>query len=80
MTTIENYLDKKFADTKKSGTIISESDNGKSLVQSEVKLYDFDAITKKLFDPKLPSSVDGLNGCGKKLLLVEFKSGFRDEI
>lgn len=62
-------------------TELSKSGEGVSLVQSSVKLYNFDDICKSIFKrEEMPTSADGLNFNGKAMELVEYKSGFKQRI
>lgn len=62
-------------------TELSKRDNGISLVQSSVQLYNFDDICKSLFaEGKVPTSADGLNFNNLTVELVEYKSGFKQRI
>ena len=62
-------------------TELSKNNNGVSLVQSPVELYNFDDISKSLFaQGKVPTSADGLDINGRTVELVEYKSGFKQRI
>lgn len=62
-------------------TELSKSNEGISLVQSPVQLYNFDDICKSLFaQGKVPTSADGLEFSSRTVELVEFKSGFKQRI
>lgn len=54
---------------------------GRSLVESEKLLYDFDEICGLLFpEDKKPASADGLEITPREVRLIEFKSGFHKKI
>lgn len=60
---------------------LSKSSAGKSLVNNEKKLYDYDSITKKVYhEIKVPSSADALLVTDRQILLTEYKSGFKRHI
>lgn len=60
---------------------LSKNNDGVSLVQSSVKLYNFDDISKSLFARgKVPTSTDGLDFTNRTVELVEYKSGFKQRI
>lgn len=62
---------------------LSKSYNGISLVESSIKLYNFDSVCKSLFvtnEDKEPTSADGLNFFGGTVELIEFKSGFKQRV
>lgn len=62
-------------------TELSKNDKGDSLVDSLVQMYNFDNISKSLYNSdRIPTSADGLNVSGKAVELVEFKSGFKQRI
>lgn len=62
-------------------TELSKSNNGVSLVQSSVELYNFDDICKSLSaSGKVPTSADGLDFTDRSVELVEYKSGFKQRI
>lgn len=83
----ENYLapisvisspDRDSTENEESTKTVSSS----PLVDSEIKILDFDKITRTLYPKNYPTSADGIfltrNSKGKinKLYLVEFKGGF----
>ena len=62
-------------------SVLSKSDKGISLVQSQAQLYNFDDVSKSLFAAdKAPTSVDGLDLSSSAVELIEFKSGFKQRI
>lgn len=62
-------------------TELSKSGIGVPLVQSSVKIYNFDDICKSLFaQDNVPTSADGLDFNGKAMELIEYKSGFKQRI
>lgn len=62
-------------------TELSKSNNGISLVQSPIQLYNFDDICKSIFaQGKAPTSADGLKFSVRSVEVVEFKSGFKQRI
>lgn len=80
---VQAYAISNWGDYLSSVTELSKSGNGVSLVQSSVKLYNFDDICKSLFaSSKVPTSADGLdfNGRTRTMELVEYKSGFKQRI
>lgn len=75
------YAISKWSQFQSPITELSKNSEGNPLVQSPVKLLNFDEICKTLFDPgKVPTSADGLDVSGKVVELVEFKSGFKQRI
>ena len=78
---VQAYAVSNWGDYLSPVTELSKSDNGVSLVQSSVKLYNFDGICKSLFARgKVPTSADGLDFNGRTMELVEYKSGFKQRI
>lgn len=78
---VQAYAISNWGDYLRPITELSKSDNGVSLVQSSVELYNFDDICKSLFPPgKVPTSADGLDFNGRTMELVEYKSGFKQHI
>lgn len=64
-----------------SFTNISKNDKGKSLVESDNLIYNFDKITESLFDNDAkPTSADALLCLKNEMVLIEFKSGFHQII
>lgn len=52
-----------------------------SLISSEIVIYDFDKICKSLFRQEMcPTSADGLTITQNSVVLIEFKSGFKQKI
>lgn len=78
---LQAYAISSWGDFLRSITELSKSDEGVSLIESPVQLYNFDDLCKSLFAPgKAPTSADGLDCSGKTVELIEFKSGFRQRI
>ncbi len=78
---LSDYLESKYSDTQKTITEISKPDNGKvSLVNCNKKMYCFDDISGSIYSNGKPTSIDGVKVIGKDIFLVEFKSGFRQNI
>ena len=62
-------------------TELSKNNDGVSLVDSSVELYNFDDISQSLFARgKKPTSADGLGFNDLTMELVEYKSGFKQRI
>lgn len=59
---------------------LSKSDSGKILVNDERKLYNFDKITEKFYPYNKPESADAIYATDKRIILVEYKSGFKKKI
>lgn len=60
---------------------LSKNNQGISLVESSIKLYNFDSVCKSLFEPDtMPTSTDGLSFSSGTIELIEFKSGFKQRI
>lgn len=55
---IKSHLFNKYADHLDTISNMSKSDNGKTLVKDERKLYNFDKITEDLYGNPHPESVD----------------------
>lgn len=77
---IKSYLANNYTDYLETITEMSKSDNGKVLVNDERKLYNFDKITKVLYETKTPESADSIYASNKKIFFVEYKSGFKKRI
>lgn len=79
---LETYFNQNWNKKDFRGTVtkLSKSDNGKSLVKSELEMFNFDAIMRFVSDPEQPSSVDGIYFSNGNLHLVEFKTGFYQKI
>lgn len=79
---VKIFADNRWQEYKASITDISKSGNcNGSLVQSTEVIYSFDQICQFLFsNDRCPSSADGLAFTKKALLLIEFKSGFKQNI
>lgn len=78
---LEAYILSIWGAPQKTVSEISASNNAKSLVASEQKMYCFDDICKDIFGAQsLPASADGLVFRPKYIELVEFKSGFKEKI
>ena len=68
---------------KNSITNISKDSHGKPLVTSKIQIYHFDEkIIPTIFDSKkiIPCSADGIVPMAKKIIVIEFKQGFKDKI
>lgn len=78
---VQAYATSNWGSYLSSITELSKSDEGISLVQSPIQLYNFDEICKSLFaHGKVPTSADGLEFFKKSVEFVEFKSGFKQRI
>lgn len=79
---LKAYIESHYSDTLKTVSEISKPDNGDvPLVDSEVQIYCFDDICKKLHRlDRMPTSADGLRFNRRTIELIEFKSGFNDKI
>mgnify|MGYP004527533947 FL=1 len=78
---IQSYARSKWDEFLCPITELSRSDKGGPLVESQVKLYNFDAICKGMFPrDKTPASADALSCSNEGIELVEFKSGFKQRI
>lgn len=77
---IKSYLFNNYSNYLESISDMSKSDNDKCLVNDERKLYNFDKITKEIYDKKTPESADSLYASDKKIYFVEYKSGFKKRI
>lgn len=67
-------------DFRGTATQLSKSGKGKSLVKSEFEMFNSDAIISSVCKPEQPSFVDGVYFSNGNLHLVEFKTGFHQEI
>ena len=65
---------------KVSITESSKSDQGVSLVESGLEIYNFDEICKQVFPKNTPTSADGIHLNDDYIQLIEFKSGFKQKI
>lgn len=77
---IKSYLFQNYADYYEAISELSQSDNGKVLVEDERMLFNFDKITKELYPQNKPESADAIYASDKKILLVEYKSGFKKKV
>lgn len=77
---IKLYLSNNYSNYLETITEMSKSNSGKSLVNDERKLYNFDKITKELYKEKTPESADSIYASGRKIFLVEYKSGFKKRV
>ena len=80
---INAFAKENWSGYKKSVTYISKSNQskGRSLVENDMELYCFDDICAKLYDQdKKPTSADAFIINGKRMELVEFKSGFKNKV
>lgn len=76
------YLEEKYENYKQPITNISMCLNTQNpMVVDERQVYNFDIITRELFDSKhLPTSVDGIDIRDGIVELIEFKTGFKQRI
>lgn len=77
---IKSYLINNYPNYLEAITDMSKSDNDKVLVNDERKLYNFDKITKELYEAKTPESADSIYASDKNVFFVEYKSGFKKKI
>lgn len=76
-----SYITATFPDDLEPVSALSKSTKGNVLVKDERSLYNFDVITKKVYNNlKTPSSADALLVTSGIILLTEFKSGFKRKI
>ena len=62
-------------------SIASKNDKGQALVENESLIYNFDDISKSIFNSNnAPTSADGIQFKGMTIELIEFKSGFKQKI
>lgn len=74
---IKKYLTSAYINECQDVKDISKSDDGTFFVDSDIKGWNFDLITKKLFPKRTPASVDGIFIKDRKIFFVEFKSGLK---
>lgn len=76
------YLEEKYENYKQPITNISMCLSTQNpMVVDERQVYNFDIITRELFDSKhLPTSVDGIDIRDGIVELIEFKTGFKQRI
>ena len=79
---LDSHLRTNFSAHKKTLTDLSMRANGDtSLVIDNSILYDFDKISQSFYSPNnYPASADCINATGKEVVLIEFKSGFKQKI
>lgn len=76
------YLNSNFTEFKQQITILSKKDEiHGSLVLSTDKMYNFDEISKAVYSTSsCPTSTDCICATADQIILVEFKSGFKQRI
>lgn len=77
---IKSHLSDKYIECLDTISNMSKSDNGKTLVQDERQLYNFDKITEFLYGNPHPESVDSIYASERKIYFVEYKSGFKKKV
>ena len=77
---VRTYLINNYSEYFDTITDMSKSDSGKCLVRDERKLYNFDKITRELYEIKTPESADSIYASDRKVFFVEYKSGFKKRI
>lgn len=77
---VKSYLANNYEAHLETISSLSMSDEGKILVEDERKLYNFDKITKQLYRKSTPESTDAIYSTDKKVIFVEFKSGFSKKV
>ena len=84
MQDVENYVTATWGQYQETVTELSkEQKKGTSLVRSNIQMYNFDQITKKIYATRksgIPTSADALTFSKKHILFVEFKSGFKKKV
>lgn len=80
---LETYFNQNWNKKDFCGTVTELSKphkKGKPLSKSDFKMYNFDIITRNYFKSEEPTSVDGVYFLNGNLHLVEFKTGFYQEV
>ena len=79
---LETYFNQNWNQKDFRGTVtqLSKSEKGISLVKSDFEMFNFDAIMEFVSKSEQPSSVDGIYFSNGNLHLVEFKTGFYQNI
>lgn len=78
---LQAYAISKWGSYLGSVSELSKNNQGISLVESSIKLYNFDSVCESIFKSNIkPTSTDGLNFSTGTIELIEFKSGFKQRI
>lgn len=77
---VKSYLMDNYADCHDKVSDLSKSGDDKVLVEDERRLFNFDRITKTIYQKKYPESADAIYATDKKIFFVEYKCGFKKKI
>ena len=78
---VYSYISGEFVECLKPVSELSGTLDGKPFVDDDREIYDFDTVTKKLYDNRnVPTSADGLLLSNRVVEFVEFKMGFKRKI
>ncbi|MBR3772344.1 MAG: hypothetical protein IKL07_08745 [Clostridium sp.] len=80
---IDSYFEETYSNFLEEVSQLSSSDSGKILVEDDRKLYCFDKISEQIYENKNgegSASADAVYITKKRIVFVEFKSGFKRKI
>lgn len=78
---IAKYISEKYNDYTTSISDASKSNSGRSLIESDNQIYNFDEICSSIFTAgNKPTSADGIRVSKSKIEVIEFKSGLKQKV